>query len=264
MNKHRLFGILIALLSISLDAADTGLRNVSGEDLIKLLLQSETRSKAYHELALRNNPEAEKEFQDFQNKHRNPEVIVCPQANGKPPVYAVLSDFLSYIHDQFDDQESSEAPQIEPLNSLARQHELLIDVFTSDGRKINPFECNDNVLDGIMMDMNGDGFVERASQIRYGVEGVENTVVLNVNRMGEHEEPLLSVLFNWGMEEDWDFAFSDRENDGLVEIYFGPLTEAGVLPEVTFRWDKIQKAFSDNFRFSKSFNRNGSQKRHLG
>ena len=91
--------------------------------------------------------------------------------------------------------------------------------------------------------MNGDGFVERASQIRYGVEGVENTVVLNVNRMGEHEEPLLSVLFNWGMEEDWDFAFSDRENDGLVEIYFGPLTEAGVLPEVTFRWDKIQKAF---------------------
>lgn len=243
MNKHRLFIVLIGVFAFSLNAAATELHNLSGQDLIQLLLKAETKSKAYHELALRNDPEAEKEFEVFQNKHRNPEVIVCPQENGKPPVYAILSDFLSYIHDQFDDQESAESIKVEPSNSLARKQELLIDVFTSDGHKINPFECNDNVLEGIMMDMNGDGFIERASQIRYGVEGVEKTVVLNVNRTGEHEEPVLSVLFNWGTEEDWDFAFSDRDNDGLVEIDFGPFTEAGVLPEVAFRWDKIQNAY---------------------
>jgi len=207
-------------------------------------LKPETRSQAYHELSLRNDAEAEKEFIVFQSRHRDPEVIECPQPNGRPPVYAVLSDFLSHISKQADDEENQDEPQVIGRSSpLERKKELLIDVFTFDGRKINPFECNDNVLDGLMMDMNADGFIERASQIRYGVEGVENTVVLNVNRMGEYEQPVLSVLFNWGEDEDWDFAFSDRDHDGLVEIDFGPLTEAGVLPEVTFQWDKIQKAY---------------------
>jgi hypothetical protein len=247
MTTRYLLAFVITAFSFSLSVADSQYSKISGQDLIQLLLKTETRSKAYHELALRNDPEAEKEFVVFQSKHRNPEVIECPQENGRSPAYAVLSDFLSHVSEESDKQKDTDQTQIVASSSpLERKRELLIDVFTSDGRKINPFECNDNVLDGLMMDMNGDGFIERASEIRYGVEGVEHTVVLNVNRMGEHEQPILSVLFNWGEDEDWDFAFSDREHDGLVEIDFGPFTEAGVVPEVTFHWDKIKQAYIPN------------------
>jgi hypothetical protein len=244
MTTRSLLTVAIFAISFCNVFADIEYSKLSGRDLIQLLLKPETKSQAYHELALRNDPEAEKEFTIFDNKHRNPEVIECPQPNGRPPIYAVLSDFLSHISEQSGDEEiHHESQEAKSSSPFERKRELLIDVFTFDGRKINPFECNDNVLDGIMMDMNGDGFIERASQIRYRVEGVENTVVLNVNRMGEHEEPVLSVMFNWGTEEDWDFTFSDRDHDGLVEIDFGPFTDSGVLPEVTFRWDKIQKEY---------------------
>lgn len=201
----------------------------SSAELVQMLLTPATRDLAYHELSRRTDPEVE-DFVDFMNKHRNPEVIVCPQSGQRRPVYAVLSDFLSHIDNK------STASNDEPTLPFARRKDLLIEIFTEDGRKIQPFACNNNVINGILADMNGDGFVERADSIRYGLQDDWNAEVLTVERVGENPERILAVLFNWGEEDDWDFQFSDQNGDGVVEIEFGPFTEAGVVPRVVFTW----------------------------
>ncbi len=216
--------------------------NASGRELIHFLLNADTRDHAYQELSLRANTKTEKDFDQFKDTHRNPEVIVCPQLAGREPLYAVLSDFLSNISGP---TLKSDPPRIQN-NPLARRNQLLIDVFNANGEKVNPFPENDNVLEGIMTDMNHDGIVERANDIRYGVEGVKNAQVLRVGRMLETEQIFFSILYNWGDQDDWDYAFSDKDQDGFVEIDFGPLTENGVLPKITFHWDAKSETFITN------------------
>ncbi|MEW6367271.1 MAG: hypothetical protein AB1714_21785 [Acidobacteriota bacterium] len=225
-------------------ASDRGqFTNASGAELVTLLSDEATRARAYHELCRRADPKTEADSDRFCGSHRNPEVVVCPQEGSRPPVYVVLSEFLTphQPSGRFG-RLGAKVPEV-PWPELRRRKTLLIDTYSFDGSPLHPFPCNDNALDGIMLDMNRDGFVERANDIRLGGYSASNVEVFKVERMGELAEVRLAVLYNWGEHDDWDYAFSDREEDGYVEVDFGPLTENGVMPEVTFRWNEKSKSW---------------------
>lgn len=248
-GQMRFGSFLILLLAGAGAAMASDFATLSGEELIRLLQEPAWRMQAYHELDLRADsiidldPEAA-----FEGSHRNPDVVVCPQSDGSP-LYVVLSDAYSHFHDNSD--EPPKEPMPRAATEIPPRRDLLIEVFSPDGSRINPLPCSDNVLHGLLTDMNGDGWVERAQSIHFGIKGVKNAAVLKVERVANPVQGLLAVLYIWGDHEDWGFTFSDRNQDGLIEIDFGPLTLDGIKPKVTFHWDRysqsyVQESFSDH------------------
>jgi hypothetical protein len=246
MTKNLFFVFALILNLGAISAADSALdlSSASGRELIQALIQPETCAHAYHELSLRADSGTSRNFDQFSDTHRNPKVIECPQPMGKEPIYVVLSDFLSHIDDEYPSRNLDQPKATSPKGPLEKQNRLMIEVFTSTGIRINPFICNNNVLEGIIADMNRDGFIERADNTSFGVQGVKHADVFQIQEIGEVVVPLLSLLYNWGNQDDWDYAFSDRDNDGFVEVDFGPITEDGFKPEVTFHWDERTRAFA--------------------
>ncbi|MBL8115041.1 MAG: hypothetical protein JNK60_19315, partial [Acidobacteria bacterium] len=220
-------------------------KRLSGGELVLRLLEVKTRGAAYYELSRRANPEEAGDESTFRAGHREPEVVLCPQRGGLPPVYLVLSRFL--------DENPGTPPLLPRLleGVLRRRSELLIDAFSATGERIAPFGGNNVLDDGIVEDLDGDGLIERACRTNYGIDGVARVQVLEVSTIGTVAEPRFAVLYNWGEREEWDYRFVRR--GGRVEIEVGPVTAEGVRPEVTFRWDEKARRFAgpaagDHFR----------------
>lgn len=229
--------LLLLLAPVVLFAGEM-VRAMPSAELVKMLLDSNQRDAAYFELARRADSQTTADFAEFRDHHRNPEVIVCPQPN-EPPLYVVLSDFLGAIKDP------SGKRQPAALNNTDRRKDLLIDVFDARGNQINTPSGN-NVLDGMIADINGDGSVERADQTRFGLQDNWNAQVFTIERIGRQSEPLLAVLYNWGEDDDWDFQFSDHDGDGRIEIELGPYTENGIVARVVFFWNPLTHSYESS------------------
>ena len=224
----------------------------SGPELIRQLGDAKTRLAAFRELARRTSDVA-------REKLNSAEVIVCPQEGGKKPIYIVLSnsDFVTTTTDLRSSGYPAENPvqlfgpppeypevPIYPHGKFDRRDDLVIYAFTAEGKPIAPFG-GDNMLDaGIIADMNGDGLMELADMQNCGVNGIKHVNLLNVCAVAEHSKPLLRVLYNWGPNNDWDYQFADRDNDGKMEIEFGPVIAPDVVkPKVVFVWNKAKGGY---------------------
>lgn len=214
---------------------------MTGHELIRSLLDRRCMPYAHHELCRRGDNTTPASFAEFEKKHRDPEVIVCPQRDGKRPIYVVLSDFLSHHYDDSGYMPSRPNELFAEADDRSNRKDLRIEVFSADGEMLNPFENNDNVLDGIIADVNADGLVERVARLPVGGPGAQSADVLFVEIMAEKAERVLAVVYNWGSTDDWDFAVSDRDGDGILEIDLGPLTNEGLLPRVTWHWDWLSE-----------------------
>jgi hypothetical protein len=221
-------------------ASDPELARRSGRELVRQLLDDSTRLAAFRELSRRKGRE---DLDDL----RQPEVVVCPQGEGQEPLYLVLAEFLSAFHGtgHFDSDGLDELfPQESKKGHDARalRDELLIEVVTGDGELIDPFS-GDNVLNtGAIMDLNGDGRIERVDHTSYDVDGVSDVDVLHVWPVQPRSQPTLSVLYNWGTDE-WAYQLTDRDADGRVEIELGPRQAEGIKPKVVFAWDPGRQAY---------------------
>jgi hypothetical protein len=222
----------------------------SRRDLIKRLLDDKTRLAAFRELA--------KGSDDDESWRRtSAEVIVCPQGEGKDPIYMVLTPF-SYGSYSYAGRHAGypvadpgglfgpppERP-IPPHAKFDKRDNLIIYAFTAEGQSVMPFH-GDNMLDqGLIADINGDGLVERADHVGYHVDKVKCVQVLHVRVVRETPQPaILSVLYNWGDKADWDYQFVDRDNDGIAEVEFGPRADGGaVKPKAVFTWDKQKHTY---------------------
>ena len=229
-------------------AADLPYPERSGPDLVQLLLDSNTCSQAYHELWNRANPTNPVTYDAFVDDHYDPEAIVCPQENGKPPLYVVLCGFLSRsrpaLEPQYEIDNPSElfSPGTSP--SPPRSWDMpLIEVFTAAGKRITPFG-GDNCLEplGRMADLNGDGLVERADHANCFVRGIDNAMVLEIAVVAPKPRPLLCVLYNWG-EDEWTYRFTDADDDGIFDVELGPKTLHGMKPNVRYAWDPESKTY---------------------
>ena len=225
------------------------LTGVTGQVLIQKLLDTNSCSSAFYELWRRNARDKDVDYEAFLEKHYDPEVVLCPQGNEKPPIYVVLYGFLS--KETFSAQEDYEIPNqselFPPSGGHGRERNWkmpAIEVFTSEGERITPFGGN-NCLEesGIMADINGDGFVERADHTTYGVDGVRNVDVLHISVVTPEPQPLLSVLYNWG-EDEWAYQFADPNKDGVLHVELGPKVPEGIKPKLVYTWDKDKKAYS--------------------
>jgi len=178
---------------------------------------------------------------------RRPEPIVCPQGEGREPLYLVLSEFLPTFHGSgpFDSAGLDELfPKESAASSdpLALRDKLLIEVITADGEVLDSFGGNNVLSAGVIRDLNGDGTVERVDHTPYKVEGVDEVDVLNVWPVQQHSEPSLNVLYNWG-DDEWGYQLADRDNDGHIEIELGPRKAEGIRPKVIFAWDPRRRAY---------------------
>ncbi len=226
------------------------MKNLSGPDLIRRLGEAETRIAAFRELASR----SEKKPLE---KLNSAEVIVCPQGTGEKPIYIVLTKFdvpetstdhrfsgypVEKPEELFGPPPEYPEEPIPPHGKLDKRGNLVIYAFTADGKGIMPFG-GDNMLDaGIIADMNGDGIIERADMVNYGL--ITRAAVLEVCTAAEYPRPLLRVLYNWGPTNDWDYQFADRDGDGKIEIEFGPVIAPDVVkPKVVFAWDQAKGAY---------------------
>lgn len=228
------------------------MKSLSGPELIRALGDAKTRLAAFRELAAR---AGERD----PAKLNSAEVIICPQGEGKKPIYVVLTNLsvrttttdrrssgypAHQPEDLFGPPPNSPEVSLAPHGKLDKRGNLVIHVFTAEGKGIEPFAGN-NMLDaGIIADMNGDEIVERADMVNYYVEDASHAMVLEVCTATIPPRPLLRVLYNWGPTHDWDYQFADRDGDGKIGIEFGPVIASGkIKPKVSFAWDNAKKQY---------------------
>src|SRR5205085_4167395 len=132
--------LLLPLCALVLAAQDPG-----GPELIERLQNDATRTDALMKLVERGKGEA--------GERRDPLLTICPQEDGKPPLYVVLSKFLA----EKDAVPADTATLFGPPSPGRRMNERLIDVFKADGTLINPFGGDNVIDDGVLLDLNGDG-----------------------------------------------------------------------------------------------------------
>jgi hypothetical protein len=219
---------------------DPALAKIPGRELVQRLTDERMRLGAFRELCRR------KGRKDLDNLRR-PELVVCPQGEGREPLYLVLAEFLPTIRgaEAFDSAGLDELfPEGRPVprGPLALRNELLIEVITGAGALVEPFGGSSVLNDGIVADINGDGRVERVDHTLYGVEGVDTVAVLQIWPVKLHSAPSLNVLYNWG-GDDWAYQIADRDRDGRVEIELGPRQAEGVRAKVVFAWDPQRQAY---------------------
>ena len=145
--------VLCALLVLLQDSP-------TGEQLVERLKDPARRSAAYFELVRRAGKEKVTEA-EFSAGHRNPELVICPQGEGKPPIYLMLADFLPQRREA-GGFEGADEKLFPPKPADARKKKKLIEAFTSAGTLITPFGGANVLDDGLCADLNGDGLVEMA------------------------------------------------------------------------------------------------------
>lgn len=227
-----------------------------GPALVQTLQDPKGLPMAFYELQRRNQKRGEvnagddSDYQEFIEFYHDPRVVVCPQENPQLPIYVVLSDMSS--RPSLADADAYETPNLQELflapdgrDKLGASADLVIDAFTADGTSFMLFG-NDNMLikPGILADVNGDGRVERADHLRYGIEGMEDVTVsvFCIRTAQAKPQPLLTVLYDW-CDDEWGYRFTDADQDGILDVELGPRTAAGIKTKVVYTWDKVKKAY---------------------
>src|SRR2546429_9072761 len=103
MLARHLFGgflVLVAAVAPVLGApvpADPGqaeFSKLSGVELVQLLLEQQSRPRAFYELWRRAHGNEDPGFNEFSEEHYDAETVVCPQGERSPPIYLVLCGFM--------------------------------------------------------------------------------------------------------------------------------------------------------------------------
>ena len=221
---------------------------LSGKELIQRLTDEKSRSRAFYELWRRSEPGKDEGYDDFEEGHDEPTVVVCPQEKGAPPIYIVLCGFLgrsdTALREGYTVEKPNELfPSPPGLPSRTPSDKPLIEAFTADGRRIDPFDGN-NVLDGVLADINADGMIDRVEVTNYWVEaGVNDSQALTVSTAKPKAQPLFAVLLNWGADE-WTFRLTDQDGDRISDIEAGPRTVAGFKPKAVWKWDRAKHEYA--------------------
>lgn len=247
----RTFAVVLscgALLPVPTTAVEPDTAGLSGPELARLLPDPIAGPRAFHELWNRAHPTSHVDIAAFERNHYDPEVVVCPQEDGAPPLYVVLYGFLDRAR-----------PSWEPRYEISNPSELFdpggirppprpwdlpaIAVFTSDGAEIKPFGGN-NCLNppGRMADLNGDGFVERADHSNYGIAGIDHAAALEIVAVAPVLRPLLAVLYNWE-DDEWTYRFTDADGDGVFGVELGPKTPRGMRAKIAYAWDPATRSY---------------------
>jgi hypothetical protein len=129
------------------------LRTLSGERLVKLLLDEKTRTEAYYELCRRHNPKKWKDSKEFFKYEFNQiaEVIVCPQGNERQPLYAVQNKWDTIANNQRGQMSSATKLLWFPKNHLKKRQGPVV-FFTVEGKQVSPYNYDPDILDGFMED----------------------------------------------------------------------------------------------------------------
>ena len=242
--------IAIALASShaqpSIDKEQAPFTNLSGKELVQRLTDGKSRPRAFYELWRRAEPDNDDGFEDFAKEHYEPEIVVCPQGKSAPPIYVVLCGFLEksgfMSADDYEIERQDELFRFAPgLPPSGTKHQQLIVAFTADGRLIAPFG-GDNVLNGELKDINGDGLVDRVELVLSSVgDGLQSDFLI-VSTVKEEAQPLFAVILNWGTDE-WTFRTVFDCGDGTPAIEAGPRTVVGLKPKAVWKWDPTQNRY---------------------
>lgn len=190
-------------------------------------------------------------------------VVACPQANAKETLHALLIDSDYVFESSFTDPDEyhvekaaelfpAATPQPLPTAPLSppgleRLHDQWLIVFDPQGREIRPFGGNNMISDGCVADFNHDGIVDRIDTLNCGIADGFSVRVVEVQSFERKSRTLLNVLYDWHPDEAdeenaWAFECFDEENDGFLEIGFGP-KEAERKREVVFRWNQETQTY---------------------
>ncbi len=225
-----------------------GFAALSGRELIAKLLEKEPRSAwVCDELWRRANVKRRSRLSaEFVDTHYDLEVVTCPQGKGREPIYSRAPWILQPGHEYFpDDFYKIENPDtlfglLPESQSRKDGEEPAIDAFTAEGEQIAPFGGN-NVLDGALADVNGDGLIERVESTRMAAR-VSAPEVLQVSVVGPKAEPLLEVVIDWGRSSEWTCRIR-KGAGGVGEIAIGPRTKDGFKVKAAYRWNAGKGAF---------------------
>lgn len=255
MKILRLAAILLATIALALMAETPASGNeedpqqepfarMSGAELAQRLTDEASRPRAFYELWRRAFPTRDHGFTRFSEYHFDPQVVVCPQGEGSPPIYLLLSGSLprstdrdAYVVPNPDELFRS----IPPPGLWKHEGRPTIEAFDGGGRPLEPFG-GDNVLEGQLVDINGDGFIERIETTHLFVEGINAAHVLTVQVVRPKADPLFALVLNWGANE-WGYRLSDMERSGVRAIEIGPRTREGIKPKAVFQWDPSRHTF---------------------
>jgi hypothetical protein len=257
-------GVFVSRAQRAPDSEQDSFAKLPGKELVQRLMDEKSRSRAFYELWRRSGAGKDEGFDGFEEGHYDPSVIVCPQEKGELPIYIVLCGFLGKSDPASRDGYSIEKPNelfasAPGLPPRGTGDKSMIEAFTADGRRIVPFGGN-NVLDGVLADINADGMIDRVEVTNYGVDGVKNVQALTVSTVKVKEQPLFTVVLNWEADE-WTFRLTDQDGDRISDIEAGPRTAAGFKPKAVWKWDRAKHEYlgpagkpGDHFRVIDSKN----------
>ncbi|WP_367872679.1 hypothetical protein [Luteolibacter sp. Populi] len=126
-------------------------------------------------------------------------------------------------------------------------------VLGPDGKEIRPFGGNNLISGGYLFDFDHDGILDRADSTYHEVKRTEEmeVQVFTLETVERVPRCLLRVIYNWHPDKadhanDWSFACTDGDGDGIVEISFGPDSVDYEIeePVFTFRYDPATKTYT--------------------
>ncbi len=200
---------------------------------------------------------------DFTFNRSDFRLVTCPQRDGRHPLQMFLVDYGEMLFTPPMRPDAYEADGLDELfppvvnelvdkssptgPGLERLGKALITIFDPDGREIRPFGCNNMINSGHLADFDRDGIMDRLDHMNYGVEDRRNVQVLELRSVEREPRQILTVLYNWHPREAeeanaWDYECFDDDQDGLIEIGFGPGNQDR-RREVVFRWDKARSSY---------------------
>ena len=173
-------------------------------------------------------------------------ILTANQKESRPPLHVLCASYDytpaggAGLHDDYAVENPAElfeqaagpvASAFEP--SLDPVHDSVILVFDAKGREVRPFGGNNYTNYGYYFDFDQDGVLDRADSTNYGVkEAPKHSVeVFELQSIEPTPRTLLEVVFNWHPRSapdtnDWTFTCFDENQDGFVEIAFGPESAA--------------------------------------
>lgn len=227
------------------DQEHTRFATLSDIELVQRLTDEKDRPRAFYELSRRGRPDKWKDFGSFEAEHYNSTVVVCPQEKPGESIYLVLYGYLNGVETpSSDDYVVRNASELFPTSATGQsrptEKEPAIAAFTAAGRLITPFG-GDNLLTGLLGDVNADGVIERVDSMDYAKE-VNNATVLTVSAVKAKAQPLLAVVINLGAAE-WTYRLRDLNGDGISEIEAGPRGADGLIPKAVWTWDTAKRVY---------------------
>ncbi|MEO5714342.1 MAG: hypothetical protein ABIT37_12720 [Luteolibacter sp.] len=248
MNECRIFNLLFAAGLLTSASGD----QLAQVDLAKLLDPATRRATV--EALEGIDKTSDKELPDYR-------LVDCPQKSGNETLHALLVKMerpsFSFSMDGyeikdpgslFSSQEKSDSGSSTAVSKkLERLEECVLTVFAPDGREIRPFGGNNMISSGYVADFNRDGIVDQLDSSNLGIQDGFCVRILTLQTFERQPRVLFNVVYDWHPDKEddangWAYECFDADNDGFVEIGFGPKSQEHPR-EVVFHWDREKSTY---------------------